>query len=233
MPDKSLAEIALELYARDPDGWETEWAIAAFEAAVAGEPPPVPREGYHPGRWANIPRRGLRTMPRMWKIALHWHDHPDVFGEVDLDDVPYCFRCLREVSQAKRATPRDTWNAASRQLDRAHLVDRAADGLDGPQNMVPMCRQCHAVMPLFEAQDADEAVHWVLAGRELLLWVPEEARIKAGIDTRVSDWPRGPYSSLFRTGLSGCKVREAQRRSALSDLLGLDPVALPPRLAVD
>lgn len=73
---KSLAEIALECYARNPDSWETAWAVAAFDAAAAGEPVPVPQEGHCPGQWASIPRRGGRRMPRMWKIALYWARAP-------------------------------------------------------------------------------------------------------------------------------------------------------------
>lgn len=46
-------------------------------------------------------------------------------------------------------------------LDRAHLCDRSLNGLDGPQNLVPLCERCHKAMPSFN--DGHLALEWVFA----------------------------------------------------------------------
>jgi hypothetical protein len=66
--------------------------------------------------------RPARRMPSIRTIA-EFHEMPD-------DE---CWRCgLREP------------------LERAHIVDRCAGGLDGPQNLSLICYPCHMDMPTIE-----------------------------------------------------------------------------------
>jgi len=88
------------------------------------------------------PRR--TTAPHL--IARHWVGR-GVF-DVDVDN-PACFRCRRQVSSWK-------------QLERAHLVDRCAGGLDIPSNIAMLCWRCHGTMPPFGNGEGEDAIQWVL-----------------------------------------------------------------------
>lgn len=103
------------------------------------------------------PRRG-RNMPVPWEIAAYWHERglpPD--GRLE---VPFCFRCFCVFRFDPDARPEDRWNGAA--LERAHLVDRIRGGLDGPQNLMPLCHRCHKVMPSFDPGEGPDAIAWVL-----------------------------------------------------------------------
>jgi hypothetical protein len=105
-----------------------------------------------------LPPRGNRVMPSLWQIAEYWYIRDDVF-DVDLRN-PHCFGCGdRAGSQA--ATLRIRWQDAACKLDRAHLVARVYDGLDGPQNIVPLCGPCHRFQP---DDDGARAVAWIQRG---------------------------------------------------------------------
>ena|ERR1017187_845765 len=125
---------------------------------------------------ASYPRPD-RKLPSLWTIAEYWSGR-DVF---DLTlPWPHCFSCFREAPCREEDSPRDRWNGASRYLDRAHLVDRAFNGLDGPQNMVPLCRLCHRrMMPMFRGYDEYPGPElWVQRGGWLfnyLTWEPRAA----------------------------------------------------------
>ncbi len=106
------------------------------------------------------PSRGRRKAPSLQVIAEYWAGQ-DAF-DVDLDE-PHCFGCGTTLGTDSTAL-QDRWNAASAWLDRAHLVDRARQGLDAPQNIVPLCRACHRVMPSFGPGEAADAITWVQAG---------------------------------------------------------------------
>jgi hypothetical protein len=205
---------------------ERHYRFLAGQAGRAlAEPPPVAPQAAAP--WADLPRRGGRRMPRMWKIVLYWHEHPGAFGQVNLDGTPYCFRCLREVPTQRWPGWRDTWDAASPSLDRAHLIDRSAGGLDGPQNIVPLCGECHGGMPSFEPGDEDKAIAWVHAGKELRLWTPRAVR--------AGSWRRpGRGAGIQAQGSLERAVRAAALRLAdlLYDLAGLCQSAFPHLLAV-
>lgn len=108
--------------------------------------------------WGGNPRPG-RRMPSLYEIAAHWAPL-DVFC-VDLQ-TPSCFGCDMIVPADMSIPARPRWNGSNSFLDRAHLVDRRHDGLDGPQNLVPLCRLCHRLMPPFT--DGHAALAWVLAG---------------------------------------------------------------------
>lgn len=130
---------------------------------VPGEGAPVTarREGMSHGLEAlvaSIPVRPSRRMPDLWRIARYWLER-DVFW-VDLEQ-PHCFGCFNAPEPDQSVPDAARWND-SVFLERAHLADRAAGGLDGPQNLVPLCHSCHRLMPEFT--DGREAIKWVLAG---------------------------------------------------------------------
>lgn len=115
-------------------------------------PPPAP---------PSLPRRPRRHMPQIWTVASYWHKR-GTFA-VDLDD-PHCFRCGFVARCKQDTSPRCRWNSAA--LVRAHLYDRWAGGLDGPQNIVPLCSRCHGIMPMFLARAELHPIDWVLDGDE-------------------------------------------------------------------
>ena len=80
------------------------------------------------------PRRSARRMPSFKKIVEYWW--PDVDGIT-------CVRC-----------------GYRRPLYRAHIIDRAGDGLDVPWNIAPLCGACHGGQPAFSSGDEDEAPAW-------------------------------------------------------------------------
>jgi hypothetical protein len=90
--------------------------------------------------------RPARKMPSALNVAKY-------HGAVDPDRLrdghgPACMGC---------STGADEWS----QLERAHLIDRCFGGLDGPQNIVMLCRKCHRSMPSFEPGREDAAWSWV------------------------------------------------------------------------
>ena len=91
--------------------------------------------------------RGPRKMPSQLAIVRSWmtrRDGPNWLAEDD----PRCFRCLR---------PSSEW----RFLQRAHLVDRVAYGLDAVQNLAMLCAACHAIQPCFDYWHGRNALVWV------------------------------------------------------------------------
>lgn len=107
-------------------------------------------------RW--LPGRPGRRMPTLFAIAEYWHQRGTF--EVDLDG-PHCFGCQTVAEYTRDGHRRARWNSA--RLARAHLYDRFRGGLDGPQNIVPLCGRCHDVMPMFLAQGKLHPIDWVLA----------------------------------------------------------------------
>jgi hypothetical protein len=104
-----------------------------------------------------LPDRPARRMPSLWRIVSYWADRGTF--DVDLDE-PHCFAC-GWYEDSDGATGKIRWGNSSRWLERAHLVARVCDGLDVPQNIVPLCGQCHRVMP---DEVGAEAIAWVQAG---------------------------------------------------------------------
>lgn len=77
--------------------------------------------------------RGPRKMQRLAAVVEHWDaEH----GR--------CLRCGR-----------------SARCERAHLIDRSQDGLDGVQNLVPLCFPCHHEQPVFFAGQEARALAWL------------------------------------------------------------------------
>lgn len=98
-------------------------------------------------------------MPTMWAIARHWAESS--LFDFDLD-IPYCFACGQIADcDIDAATQAAMWNSAIGSLERAHLADRCDDGLDGPQNIVPLCPPCHRIMPVFGFGEGPDAIKWV------------------------------------------------------------------------
>jgi hypothetical protein len=108
-------------------------------------------------------------MPHPYKIAQHWQDRAEVEWPefrglyIGLAE-PFCFRCgwLAPCQAEDADTMAIAWRAAGKWLDRAHLADRAHGGLDGPQNLVMLCKLCHHTMPSFTEGSA--GLTWVRTG---------------------------------------------------------------------
>ncbi len=152
-----------------PDASGTDWWDSARIRALAKTGRPVTatvteiaRNPHHYLRhvldpnW--LPARPSRVMPSLWQMAEYWYLRDDVF-DVDLRN-PHCFGC-GDTAWSFAATLKLRWNDAARKLERAHLVARVFDGLDGVQNMVPLCSLCHRYQP---DSDGAEAVSWIQAG---------------------------------------------------------------------
>lgn len=127
-------------------------------------------------------RRPRRRMPSMKKVAKHRGV-----------SVGTCYRCRR----------------TDLPTERAHIIDRAADGLDGVQNLMPLCGPCHAEQPLFEPGDEFMALSWFeLAhdGDEIVRW---------GDLTKVAEFAR----LCGVTTHQDVQAAYAARRARLTDLL--------------
>lgn len=109
-----------------------------------------------------LPSRPGRRMPSLWKIVQHWAQK-DTFAPHPIA-LPACFACCSRPPGNPDDTPEDAWNNALGYLERAHLVDRVRGGLDGPQNLAPLCHACHKVMPPFDVGEGAQAIEWVRAG---------------------------------------------------------------------
>lgn len=108
--------------------------------------------------------RPPRKMPTMWAIVRYWTGRgPFGFSEEELA-APFCFGCGLEITGTSGRTPAARWESAAGRLERAHLVDRFLGGLDGPQNIVPLCVMCHRVMPVFDVEHGDDALAYVTDG---------------------------------------------------------------------
>lgn len=93
------------------------------------------------------PRRPGRKTPSAKNIMLYWASR-DEYYDFDLF-TPACFRCRRRARY---------WS----DLDRAHLVDRARNGLDLECNIVLLCAPCHRVMPSFGVGEEGSAILWTI-----------------------------------------------------------------------
>lgn len=109
-----------------------------------------------------------RNMPSLTRIVKYWSTDRNaaVFPNLESHGIgwgePFCFRCgwlapLPEQPKTK------VWIHATGWLDRAHLVDHFLGGVDGPENLVPLCTICHRRMPeLFH--ERDKAIAWINEG---------------------------------------------------------------------
>jgi hypothetical protein len=81
----------------------------------------------------NKTARGPRRMSTLKVIADYHGVEPDV-----------CFRCHEECSP-----------------HRAHVIERIYGGLDGVQNLVPLCPTCHINQPIFMVGEETRAWAWM------------------------------------------------------------------------
>jgi hypothetical protein len=123
------------------EGWPT-WAAAERDEILAPD-------------W--LAKRNRRYVS-LWVIVSYWSAR-DTFGKIG--DSPHCFACGQE-APCQAGAPAVRWNGALGYLERAHLVDHWLGGLDGPQNLVPLCCPCHRKMPMFGVGDGPKAIEWVL-----------------------------------------------------------------------
>lgn len=104
-----------------------------------------------------------RNMPPVAAIVAHWRSHADELPSLEAHWIgwgePFCFACtwMPPVPDGKR----DSWERASRWLDRAHLQDHCVAGNDDAANLVLLCHLCHDDMPPFDTRD--DALAWVAA----------------------------------------------------------------------
>lgn len=92
-----------------------------------------------------IAPRPSRSMPNVKRIAVWWAAHEPDLG-IDLAE-PRCFRC---------GADSESW----RDLERAHIVDRALNGLDHESNLALLCPPCHRVMPMFWPEHSAAALEY-------------------------------------------------------------------------
>lgn len=94
-----------------------------------------------------------RKMKSQQEIHQYWMEERfqvafDDFGQCDLGE-PSCYGC-------------GTWSKDRVwTFERAHLIDRCFDGLDGVQNLVLLCDLCHWSMPSFAPGEEALAIAWV------------------------------------------------------------------------
>lgn len=123
----------------------------------------------------------VRNTPSIDKIIEHWRAHVHATGALDPSGMPYECDEGRPIGELPRLkaywigwgepfcfgcgwlAPVDTWNRASKWLDRAHLQDFCVAGDDSLENLVMLCHLCHNAMPEFD--DRASALQWV-ASRE-------------------------------------------------------------------
>ncbi|WP_230582458.1 HNH endonuclease [Salinispora tropica] len=145
-----------------------------------------------------------RGMPTLYGIVEYWRGRRGVvFPNLKASYIgwgePFCFRCgwLAPVDDTQ-ATLAVVWNSARGWLDRAHLQDLALGGSNGPENLVPLCRQCHDIMDPYESRaeaiayvnDGIPADSWwqmhtdVVFGSEVSLDVSYKTKIMRDVYTR-------------------------------------------------
>lgn len=95
--------------------------------------------------WRDRPKR---KMWEAWRIAEWYVEHQPQRLRDGL--WPACFAC---------GMGDDEW----RNFERAHLITRCFSGLDGPQNLVLLCKWCHKQQPDFLPGDEERAWAWVEA----------------------------------------------------------------------
>jgi hypothetical protein len=110
-----------------------------------------------------VPERPGEKLPHMWKIVCYWVRRLETSPFVVDLEVPHCFRC-GIIPNFINGTLAYQWGATGGMLEKGHLVNRARDGLDTVQNLVPLCRFCNVHMPIFGVEHGTDAVAWVAAG---------------------------------------------------------------------
>jgi hypothetical protein len=126
------------------------------------------------------PYRNPPQLPSMWRIASYWAQRAGWFDVII--DRPHCFACGVRGGWPEDVTdPETRWSLAG--LERGHIVNRARDGLDGVQNLVPLCHLCNRVMPIFDVEHDGAAIAWLIEGGCVAEW--DILLQEAGVDWRI------------------------------------------------
>jgi len=151
-----------------------------------------PGEWRMPSSWEQgyVPARPSRQMPVARKIAEFWHACGAPFT-VDLDD-PACFGCGYRPS---------AWD----RLERAHIVARVFDGLDGVQNLMLLCSPCHYLQPDSDPTGLLAWVYVVTGG-----WVGVALRQVNGSDLTAA-WHRASKRSELLADAMGAGINPLTR----------------------
>lgn len=131
----------------------------------------------------SLPARPGRRMPSMIRIAR----------VQQLPAKPHCTRCGRESRQRTR------WSEPTFFLERAHIIDRVFGGLDNASNLLPLCRNCHSLQPIFEPGMERAALAWLMPARTEPIWTsPYISSILAG----AKIWPPALRNTIINQGES-------------------------------
>ena len=88
-------------------------------------------------------KRPNRRMPSHKAIYDYWTEQDnELLGQEE----PGCMACHSVVVDDIHPS---RWGGL---LDRAHIIDRADYGLDGPQNLMLLCKWCHSRQPSFQPE---------------------------------------------------------------------------------
>lgn len=114
------------------------------------------------------------AMPSLYRVAEYWMSRyeavfPDLYAYYIGWGEPFCFRCswLAPVDDTQGSLAA-IWGSAGGWLERAHLHDWALGGSNEPENLVPLCRQCHDIMPEFSCRQS--AISYVRDGVRKNSW---------------------------------------------------------------
>ena len=88
-------------------------------------------------------KRPNRRMPSHKAIYDYWTEQDN---ELLGNEEPGCMACHSVVVDDIHPS---RWGGL---LDRAHIIDRADYGLDGPQNLMLLCKWCHSRQPSFQPE---------------------------------------------------------------------------------
>ncbi len=136
--------------------------------------------------------RQPRKMPTMVALARHLGIH---------DDPPACFRCGWAKEDA-------VWKSGHG-LERAHIIDRWADGLDAVQNLRPLCHECHRTQPIFEPGQEEDALLWFSGVSPFM-----RDLLTLGLYGWSEDDPSGMVAALFIYDWALGETTERVRRMA-------------------
>lgn len=151
-------------------------------------------------------------MPPLWAVVIYWLQEREAPLGGD-GRIPHCFRCLRVSGYDPMDGFDGRWNNSG--LERAHLVDRALGGLDGAQNLMPLCWPCHKVMPSFGPGEGPDAIAWIRRDgrRRLRILPPGDLRdyphfaAESGAHDLLSG--EAAWNRVFRQALAGVAALRA------------------------
>lgn len=119
----------------DKDPAYRAWLVGLAVAWAKGEITSEEREEkrLNPDLYMPRPARKKRALPKLAACEAYWGVEPCT-----------CIRC-----------------GAIARCERAHVIDRCFGGLDGVQNIVPLCAKCHKGMPSHRPGEEGRALAWL------------------------------------------------------------------------